>query len=369
MFSGCASLTTVDLNDVRSIGNYAFSSCSQLSSVTATKLESVGQYAFSDNNALTSIELPLVRTVGTGAFNMCNNLQSLDLGSSIQSIGTDVINCNPSALTAIYIRNGASICSLGGRLSGYSLNSALKIYVPEALLDSYKGAAQWSNYKDYIFGIDVPVTLPPITSMQLGDGSTPYYSIAGITNAFSENGGTLTFLEDITSELTFTGSATGVIDMNGHSTNKVFWMQNTGGTITIRNGTFTQTGDCFDGKTGFNDGYGGTIILENMTVKGILWTDSHPFIIRSGDYNQLRNMKRTSVTSAGSGTITIEGGSFKSFYNYSSSGWTYGDYILSGGKYAFNPTEATNVTIASGCHVAPNTGSDSGTYPYAVEAD
>ena len=369
MFSGCASLTTVDLNDVRSIGNYAFSSCSQLSSVTATKLESVGQYAFSDNNALTSIELPLVRTVGTGAFNMCNNLQSLDLGSSIQSLGTDVVNCNSSSLTAIYIRNGAAICTLGGRLSGYSLNSALKIYVPEALLDSYKGAAQWNNYKDYIYGIDVLVTLPPITSMQLGDGSVPYYSIAGITNAFSENGGTLTFLEDITSELTFTGSATGVIDMNGHSTNKVFWMQNTGGTITIRNGTFTQTGDCFDGKTGFNDGYGGTIILENMTVKGILWTDSHPFIIRSGDYNQLRNMKRTSVTSAGSGTITIEGGSFKSFYNYSSSGWTYGDYILSGGKYAFNPTEATNVTIASGCHVAPNTGSDSGTYPYAVEAD
>ena len=133
--------------------------------------------------------------------------------------------------------------------------------------------------------------------------------------------------------------------------------------------TFYHTNQAPQYQTGFNDGYGGTIILENMTVKGILWTDSHPFIIRSGDYNQLRNMKRTSVTSAGSGTITIEGGSFKSFYNYSSSGWTYGDYILSGGKYAFNPTEATNVTIASGCHVAPNTGSDSGTYPYAVEAD
>ena len=369
MFSGCASLTTVNLNDVTSIGNYAFSSCSLLSSVTAPKLESVGQYAFTSNNALVSVELPVVKTLGTDAFNSCKNLQSLDLGSSIQSMGTDVINCNPSALTVIYIRNGAAICTLGGRLSGYALNSALKIYVPEALLDSYKGASQWINYKDYIYGIDVPVTIPPITSMKLGDGSTPYYSLAGITNAFSENGGTLTFLEDITSELTFTGSATGVIDMNGHSTNKVFWMQNTGGTITIRNGTFSQTGDCFDGKTGFNDGYGGTIILENMTVKGILWTDSHPYIIRCGDYNVLRNMKKTSVTSAGSGTITIEGGSFKSFSNYSYSGWTYGDYILSGGKYAFNPTTATNVTIVSGYHVESNTGSDSGTYPYIIVAD
>ena len=30
---------------------------------------------------------------------------------------------------------------------------------------------------------------------------------------------------------------------------------------------------------------------------------------------------------------------------------------------------AVNDVLASGCHVAPNTGSDSGTYPYAVEAD
>ena len=155
--------------------------------------------------------------------------------------------------------------------------------------------------------------------------------------------------------------------MNGHSTNKVFWMQNTeGGTITIRNGIFNQTGDCFDGKTGFSDGYGGTIILENMTVKGTLWTDSHPYIIRSGDYNQLRNMKKNDVTSAGSGTITIEGGRFKSFYNYTTSGWALGSYTISGGKFAFDPTTATNVTIATGYSVQSNTESDSTTYPYIV---
>ena len=80
-------------------------------------------------------------------------------------------------------------------------------------------------------------------------------------------------------------------------------------------------------------------------------------------------MKKNDVTSDGSGTVTIEGGTFKSFYNYSSSGWTYGNYYISGGKFAFDPTGATNVTIVSGYHVEANTGDDSATFPYKVVAD
>ena len=111
------------------------------------------------------------------------------------------------------------------------------------------------------------------------------------------------------------------------------------------------------------------MILENITVNGILWTDSHPFVIRSGNYNQIRNMKKNTVTSDGSGTVTIEGGTFKSFYNYNASGWAYGDYYISGGKFAFDPEKATNVTIVSGYHVEDNTDGDSATFPYKVVAD
>ncbi|MBR3562357.1 MAG: leucine-rich repeat domain-containing protein [Bacteroidales bacterium] len=368
MFAGCASLTTVDLNDVTTLGNFAFSGCGLLDSVTAPEVLTVGEYAFYRNNALVSIELPSVVTVRSNAFTESSHLETVDFGSHVTSIGQDCIN-NITTMQAVYIRNGASVCSLNTRLNNYPAHPVPLIYVPEGLLDSYKGAAGWSNYREYFRGLDIAVSLPPVTSMQLGDGSVPYYSIPGIINALCDNGGTLTFLADNTSELTFTGTATGVIDMNGHSQNKVFWMQNTGGSITIRNGTFTQTGDCFDGKTGFADGYGGTVILENMTVKGTLWTDSHPYIIRSGDYKQIRNMKKNDVTSPGSGTVTIEGGRFQSFYNYSSSGWTYGDYYISGGKFAFDPAAATNVTITSGYHVEANTDDDSATYPYKVAAD
>ena len=104
-------------------------------------------------------------------------------------------------------------------------------------------------------------------------------------------------------------------------------------------------------------------------MKGKLWTDSHPFIIRSGDYNILCNMKKTSVTSEGSGTITIEGGRFKSISDYAPSGWTNGDYYISGGKFAFDPSKATNVTIPNGYKVKTNPDSDSGTYPFIVEPE
>ena len=367
MFAGCTSLTTVDLNDVTTLGNFAFSGCSILSSVSAPAVVTVGESAFYRNHALVSIELPLVVTVKSNAFTESSHLETVDFGSHIATMGQDCFN-NIQTMQAVYIRNGASIVSLSTRFTNYPAHPKPFIYVPAGLLDSYKGAAGWNQYSEYFRGLDIPVSVDPITSMQLGDGSVAYYSIAGILNAFSDNGGTLTFLADNTSELTFTGSANGIVDMNGHTQNKVFWMQNTGGSITIRNGSFTQTGDCFDGKTGFADGYGGTVILENMTVKGTLWTDSHPYIIRSGDYNQIRNMRKNDVSSDGSGTVTIEGGRFQSFYNYSSSGWSYGDYIISGGKFAFDPSTATNVTIVSGYSVVANIGEDSATYPYQVVA-
>ena len=194
-------------------------------------------------------------------------------------------------------------------------------------------------------------------------------------DAFNQNGGTLTYQGNYGSELTFAPAVDGVVDFNGYNQTVKIWLQNVTGTLTLRNGTITKTDDCIDGAYGYADGFSGTVIMENMNVNGILWTDSHPFIIRSGDYNVIRNMKMNMINTAGSGTVTIEGGRFKKFYDYTSSGWTIGTYIISGGKFAFNPTasgsnySAANTTIAAGYSVKNNTDSDSSTYPYIVTAD
>lgn len=185
-------------------------------------------------------------------------------------------------------------------------------------------------------------------------GGTSYTSFPSAISAFNTSGGTLTYAADYSSEITFNNAVDGIVDMAGNNQGGKLWLQNNTGTITMRNGTCTQTGDCFDGKSGFSDGYTGKVILENMTVCGILWTDSHPFEIRSGNYNIVRNMYFNSIDRSlypDNGTITITGGSFQNFEDYHVSGWSYGDYIISGGTFAFDPRTKTNVTIVSGYHV------------------
>lgn len=200
-------------------------------------------------------------------------------------------------------------------------------------------------------------------------GETSYTNFATAINAFNADGGTLTYYSDYTAQPVFSCESGGIVDMAGNTQSAVIWMRNNTGDITLRNGVCSNTGDCFDGYTGFNDGYTGKVILENMTVLGILWTDSHPFEIRSGDYNKVRNMYKTSISRddyPNNGSITITGGSFKDFQDYVTSGWACGNYYISGGKFAFDPTTKTNVTILPGYSVQSNPGPDSATYPYIV---
>ena len=197
-------------------------------------------------------------------------------------------------------------------------------------------------------------------------GTTNYYTFAEAVAAFNNGDGDLTYTGDNNTELTFSATS-GTVDLNGHSQKAKIWINNSTGTITLRNGTITPTGDCIDGEYGFNHGFGGTVILENMTVNGILWTDSHNFIINSGDYNQIRNMKRNEVDN--SGTVTITGGRFKQFSHYNSSGWSEGTYYISGGKFAFDPSTLGtnfNVVIESGYSVQDNPDSDNTTYTKIV---
>ncbi|MBO4595717.1 MAG: leucine-rich repeat protein [Bacteroidales bacterium] len=372
-FANCSLLQSIDLNDVETVGSSALSGCTALSSVTANHVKSLGDNAFDSNASLASINLPVVETLGNYVFTGCTALRTVDLGSSVKTLKLQIFNsCN--ALEGVYIRNGAAVASLDRMLKNAAPYPP--IYVPAGLVGAYKTTDPWSLYKDNIYGIDgIPVTADPVSCFQLGDGSTPYYTAGHILDAFNQNGGTLTYQGNYGSELTFAPAVDGIVDFNGYNQTVKIWLQNVAGTLTLRNGTITKTDDCIDGAYGFADGFSGTVIMENMNVNGILWTDSHPFIIRSGDYNVIRNMKMNMINTAGSGTVTIEGGRFKKFYDYTSSGWTIGTYIISGGKFAFNPTasasnySAANTTIATGYSVKDNTDSDSGTYPYIVTAD
>ena len=176
-----------------------------------------------------------------------------------------------------------------------------------------------------------------------------------VSNFNSQSGSRLVFNANISEAQTFTCTE-GEIDMNGHSSSKDLFIQNNvpGKTITIKNGTVTGT----DGAGGFNDYYNGTVVLENMTVTGAVWTDGHPYVINGGTYAEIIN----DINANTPGIVTIYDGKISRLGNWDSGG----TFTLYGGKYAVNPSLLAYCTIPSGYSVQSNTDSDSGTYPWVV---
>ena len=85
----------------------------------------IGQYAFSYCTSLTSVDFPVVTSIAEYAFDRC------------------------SALTTLILRNTAQVATLG-KTTAFN-NTPIKngtgyIYVPSALVDSYKAATNWSTY-------------------------------------------------------------------------------------------------------------------------------------------------------------------------------------------------------------------------------
>lgn len=123
---------------------------------TATKVK---QYAFYQRTNLTRVETSAAE-IGQYAFSGCTDLTSVDLTSTspVTIAGYAFNGC--SAITEFFVRSTT--------LSTLSATSALPsqfnggngaIYVPDALVASYKSATNWATFKDRIYGIsDYPVT-------------------------------------------------------------------------------------------------------------------------------------------------------------------------------------------------------------------
>ena len=104
-FTGCTSLTTVDLPKCATINGHTFRSCTSLTTVNLPKCTSIGEYAFSN----------------------CTNLTTVIFGAD------QVVHIGNGIFTNSFIANG----------TGY-------IYVPDNLVDSYKTATNWSSYANQI---------------------------------------------------------------------------------------------------------------------------------------------------------------------------------------------------------------------------
>lgn len=137
----CRSLTSVDFPLVTSVGSYTLRNCLALTTANLPKLTAVGSYMFAYCSNLTSVNVPLATNVYSYAFQRCVTLKSIDL-PLVTSVGNYAFDyCNN--LTAVILRS-ATMCTLSNTNAFRSCNTY--IYVPSALIDSYKTATNWSTY-------------------------------------------------------------------------------------------------------------------------------------------------------------------------------------------------------------------------------
>lgn len=145
-FYKCESLKTIDFPNARTIDKLAFSYCYALTDANFPSVTLLNESAIGDCTALINIKVPNVVTVGVRTFNSCESLEKIDLHKVTSIKEYAFVNCGN--LKAMIIRTSEQ-CTLGSTTAFN--NTPIKsgtgyIYVPSALVGTYKAATNWSTY-------------------------------------------------------------------------------------------------------------------------------------------------------------------------------------------------------------------------------
>lgn len=157
-FANCNLLKTVNVPECTSLNG--FNHCTGLETIYAPKAQSIGNSAFVGCTGLTEVSLPSARQVMSNAFDSCTNLERVELGQSYDgypypSIGSACFQyC--SSLETVVLPYDVRVVSLDNAnvFNNTPIASGTGfIYVPDALVDSYKAATNWSTYAAQIKGL------------------------------------------------------------------------------------------------------------------------------------------------------------------------------------------------------------------------
>lgn len=159
-FQYCTALTQINIPKATTIGYSCFEEASKLSTVSLSNVQTLGAAAFIRCSSLTSIKLPQVKKLQSNTFYNCTLLNKADLGSCQQFDGqTQFGNC--AALVTLILR-GNTVCSAPYPVNSYKgalantpiANGNGYIYVPRALVDTYKNSTNWVEMANYIRAIE-----------------------------------------------------------------------------------------------------------------------------------------------------------------------------------------------------------------------
>lgn len=139
-------LTSVTMNSVTSIGNYAFVDCTALTEVNMSSgLTEIGTSAFGGCTALKNIDIPSSLTkIGDSAFVECTSLTSIDIPSSVTEIGGRAFgDCSNLEIVNMYSIHPPII-------GGSVFDQGVITIPPEADLEEWQTTKIWSTYAGMI---------------------------------------------------------------------------------------------------------------------------------------------------------------------------------------------------------------------------
>ena len=178
-FADCKALTKVHIpSSVTHIGGMSFIGCDALTSVSGCEgvTNIVRQQAFDRCSALVGeLILPSIKVVDQYSFRNCG-LTKVDLGADATTIAAYAFQ-NNTAMTAFICR--ATTPPSLANTNAFSNTNNCPIYVPDASLEAYKTAVNWSAYADRIHPLSEIEGSLVFYDKLVGDGTayinTEYY--------------------------------------------------------------------------------------------------------------------------------------------------------------------------------------------------
>lgn len=145
---GNTNLVKVELASVLALGSSVFAGCNNLAEAYLPSVKSLGSGNF-DSTGIKQINMPMLETIDGWGYNFagCRSLTKAYFPKLTRIVGDGTFaNCN--ALVTLVL-GANSVCALSHTsvfADSAIANGTGYIYVPKALVDSYKAATNWSTY-------------------------------------------------------------------------------------------------------------------------------------------------------------------------------------------------------------------------------
>ena len=149
-FISCTALSHVYFPELISIGVWTFQDTQNLSYAFFPKVVSVGANGFM-RSGIEEVDLPNCTTLGSSVFGACKKLKKIKIPVCKTIEKSAFSEC--AALEEIFLGGVTVVPSL---INSNALNGTpdtMKIIVPDALVDSFKTATNWSTYASRIIGV------------------------------------------------------------------------------------------------------------------------------------------------------------------------------------------------------------------------